>query len=186
MTNIDFKDEQGQLSKLLFPPFQDIPDEYDIDLDFHMKNSYGVYVPKHNYALLVNIRETEVNFAGRFIIHGNDRHGENVRISFYENEGYLDFSTCKPGKTVVLCHPEKHFFLDRITGIRVENLNLVIVIVIVYGFYVIWVQNATTAKKMMRKTYVVVSAKFHIAQKPARGLIGLGTRNGVRAVLYIR
>jgi SET domain len=108
-------------SETAFPPFDDLPGENDIDLEFYESADGFSYRPRKHWCFLTEIIDVEKFLRLRLIV--KDKSDRIVPIAFYtDNRGLeLDQSYAQKGFTVAILYAEQHGFLDLSVGIRHEN-----------------------------------------------------------------
>ena len=101
-----------------FPPFDDLPEDNDISLEFFESADGFSYHPRKHWCFLAEIVDVE-NFV-RLRLLVKDKTGRTVPIAFYTNDRGFDLNLQK-GSTVAILYAEQHGFLDTSVGIRHEN-----------------------------------------------------------------
>ena len=112
-----------------FPSFQDLPHENDIPEGYWECNENGVFVPACTWFFMAEITNDEYSqipfLRNRVLVR--DRAGRDVPIYFYPESGYFDFKLLKKGHTILVKTAQQHDFLDLSVGLRIEDLNNVLV-----------------------------------------------------------
>lgn len=113
-----------------FPPFSDLPPDYEICQTYYEMDRRGDFVPSCTWCFLgeiINDEFAQIPFLRHRAIV-KDRRGQELPIFFYPEQGIFDYSTIKIGRTISVFFGEFHHFLDLQIGLRVEDLNTVKVI----------------------------------------------------------
>ena len=112
-------------SEAAFPPFDDLPEEYDINLEFYESTDGFSFRPRKHWCFLAEIIEVMTFLRLRLIV--KDKTDRTVPIHFYtEDRGLeLDPSYVREGYTVAILYAEQHGFLDFSVGIRHENPTVI-------------------------------------------------------------
>lgn len=117
-------------SEHYFPSFRDLGDEHGFD-ERYWKIHRGVGTQAYTWCFLGEITNDETSQSSflRNRILVRDRQGNNnIVIAFYPESGQFDFKTLKRGHTVCVMLAERHYFLDRTVGLRIEDLDTIKVI----------------------------------------------------------
>ena len=104
----------------IFPAFNRLPDEDDLDLKFYGSDG-SEYSPKCHWCFLGEI--TEVLNLGRVTLSVKDDRGTETLVSFYTEVSGSDLDPLLLNKeyTVAVLHAHQHQFAVSPQGIRVED-----------------------------------------------------------------
>lgn len=105
-----------------FPPFCELPDENDIDLEYFESADGFKYALRKHWCFLTEVLNVEYLMRLRLNVKGRD--GRETPVFFYtEDRGrsLLDSLHVQEGFTVAILYAEKHGFLDMTAGIRQED-----------------------------------------------------------------
>lgn len=113
---------------LYFPCFDQLSHEDDLKESYWKEDPNQPDVYKHacTWLFLGEIINDEcaLNSFLRNRVFVRDRAGkDNIAIAFYPELGYFDFRQLKKGHTICVLFAEKHYFLDRTIGLRIERLD---------------------------------------------------------------
>ncbi|KAI9782000.1 MAG: hypothetical protein M1839_005593 [Geoglossum umbratile] len=108
-------------SEAAFPPFDDLPEENDISLEFYESEDGFSYRPCKHWCFLAEIIDVEKFLRLRLIV--KDKTDRTVPIAFHTDDRGLELDPLyvQKGFTVAILYAEQHGFLDLSVGIRHEN-----------------------------------------------------------------
>ncbi|KAI9163965.1 SET domain-containing protein [Paramyrothecium foliicola] len=112
----DLRDES------MFPSFESLPWENDLDLDYYNTHDGITYSPTKHWCLLAEIVDIEEFIRLRLLVR--DKAGHEVIVAFYTDGRGTELrsqSPLKRGHTIAILYPQQHGFLDMTIGIRVED-----------------------------------------------------------------
>lgn len=109
-----------------FPPFDELPGENDVDLEFYESTDGFSYRPRKHWCFLAEIVEIESFLRLRLTVKNRGTgHDDDtpVVVAFYTpgRGRELDPSCVRKGFTLAVLYAEQHGFLDMTTGIRLED-----------------------------------------------------------------
>ena len=108
----------------IFPPFQCLPEENSISLEFYTTPDGFKYVPERHWCFLAEV--IDVEFILRLRLFVRDKLGTTVPIAFHtEGRGTELVSEVQTGHTVAVLYALQHGFLDFTTGIRLEDCGAI-------------------------------------------------------------
>ncbi|KAM0342623.1 hypothetical protein ACHAPU_009352 [Fusarium lateritium] len=101
-----------------FPPFQDLPWDNELNLEYYRLKGGDIYEPRKHWAFLGEI--TNVDTVPRVRMTVKDKSGKKVPLLFYTDlpRSNITPSMVRAGHTVVVLYAAKHCFLNMTTGIR--------------------------------------------------------------------
>ena len=114
---------------ITFPPFPHLPNDVDISDSlgrYYRFTSDQTCVRSRTWCFVSEILQ-DTSFIRRSFLM-KDRAGYEFPLYFYPECGSFDYTTLKEGYTVAVMLAESHCFLDGSIGIRLENLDTIIVI----------------------------------------------------------
>ncbi len=105
----------------MFPCFDELPGENDLDLNFLESTDGFTYHPRKHWCFLAEIVHIENFFRLRLIV--KDKAGQQVSVAFYTSGSGREIGhrQLERGFTVAVLYGEQHGFLDMTVGIRHEN-----------------------------------------------------------------
>ncbi|KAK3903629.1 hypothetical protein C8A05DRAFT_43156 [Staphylotrichum tortipilum] len=105
----------------MFPCFDELPGENDLDLDFYESTNGVSYRPSMHWCFIAEIVEIERFMRFRLVVE--DKARNQIPVAFYTSHrgGELDPLCLEKGYTVAVLYGEQHGFLDMSVGIRHEN-----------------------------------------------------------------
>jgi hypothetical protein len=110
-------DSSNFRSDLSFPTIKVLPEELDPDTIY--TNAFDD-VMRH-WCLFGEIVEI-IPWPVRLSLIAKDKDGTQYQVAFYDDlRGGSFASLCKPGRTVAVLYPKKHYFADGQRGLRVES-----------------------------------------------------------------
>ncbi|KAI0376802.1 hypothetical protein F5Y04DRAFT_265781 [Hypomontagnella monticulosa] len=104
-----------------FPPFDELPDENDLSLEFYQSADGFSFRPRKHWCFLAEITDVERFLRLRLIVQDKDH--QKIPIAFHTDDRGLEMdpSSLQEGFTVAVLYAEQHGFLDMSIGIRLEN-----------------------------------------------------------------
>lgn len=107
-----------------FPPFDGLPDENELSLDFYQSADGFSFRPRKHWCFLAEITDVERFLRLRLI--AQDKNNQSIPIAFHtDDRGFeLDPLSLQEGFTVAVLYAEQHGFLDMSVGIRHENPSM--------------------------------------------------------------
>ena len=119
--------KQGILAdRVTFPRFSRLPRENNFPLEHYRFTSDGSCVRSRTWCFVGEIA-LDVSLWRRSLLI-KDRAGYKIPLHFYPETGSFDYSSLKEGRTVVIMLAKIHLFMDGTIGIRLENLETIIVV----------------------------------------------------------
>ena len=123
--NNRFCNQTGLKNHWNFPPFINLPDEYDIDEDYYvLDTTIGCYMPFRHWVLFGEIEQNLSDFI-RARVEMKSRFGERFIVHFHledaEVPAFFGCHELRPGSTIAIFYPYVHEFMDLSTGIRQTN-----------------------------------------------------------------
>ena len=104
-----------------FPPFDNLPAEYDVDLEFFESANGFSYSPRRHWCFLAEIIDIEHFLRLRLIV--KDKIQRELPVAFHTDDRgvELDLLCVKKGFTVAILYAEQHGFMDFTVEIRHES-----------------------------------------------------------------
>lgn len=120
------KQDDVLTNRVIFPRFARLPREHKYSLKYYRFTSGGSYVRSRTWCFVGEITHDVSLWRRSFLI--KDRAGYKIPLHFYPETGSFDYHSLKVGRTVVIMLAQIHLFLDGSIGIRLENLETLLVV----------------------------------------------------------
>lgn len=119
---------EGQLAdfrhRLYFPEFAELPNDRELDLEFHDYVDNDVYRPRRHWCFIGEI--AEIGYLTRLQMEVKDRAGDKVPIFIHtDDRGEKLMASLKTGHIVAILYAKSHAFMDGQFGIRQEDAALI-------------------------------------------------------------
>ncbi|KAI8872123.1 hypothetical protein GQ42DRAFT_161523 [Ramicandelaber brevisporus] len=109
-----------------FPSYKQLPSEYYVNEDFYVFAG-RVGRPRRHWCYMGEI--LQVVSYGRVVLKVRDIDGTVILVAFYiDNDKDLNLRELVRGSTIFIRYAHQHYFLDGNVGIRIEDLETVLVL----------------------------------------------------------
>ncbi|XP_013774239.1 uncharacterized protein LOC111083001 isoform X2 [Limulus polyphemus] len=131
MSKHETKSEIAKTSRLRntlhFPVFSKLPWDNTPSFEYYaLKNC--ILTPNRHWCFIGEVHAKPLLLLRQSVwvrdLEGND----NIHVAFYPETGTFDYSDLKVGNTLCVRYAERHHFLDFTAGLRLEQLDFVMVI----------------------------------------------------------
>ncbi|KAG0289279.1 hypothetical protein BGZ98_003912 [Dissophora globulifera] len=117
------------LDPRIFPGYNDLPYENDVEPDYYTQNHRGVFEPRRHWCFMGEIVDDTHSYSAflRHRMNVRDRDGAVIPVFFYleaDIRETFDATVLKNGNTLFARYAQQHSFMDGSEGLRLEEPEL--------------------------------------------------------------